>query len=326
MSGLAEFCCRSGQTATNGNHVGKIVYKQRKTVMYCKPTSCAIFFQTRIYTAIMTKFLSRVKKTFLIVFILAGFNWPALTMAKPYSIPFTPGERLVFQLSWTFIPAGEAVMEIQPHASINGDQAWHFRMIAESNSFVDAFYKVRERIDAFSNTGMTHSVLYKKKQREGSTHRDVVVKFDHKNKTVQYTNFKKKNKPLTILPGAFDPLSAFYYIRGLNMSNDSSIERPVTDGKKCVIGMVRVVKRETIKVPSGTYDTWLIEPDLKHVGGVFKKSKNAKLQLWVTADSRRIPVKIKSRVVVGSFVGELVSVTSKKNSIEKSVATHISNK
>jgi hypothetical protein len=51
----------------------------------------------------------------------------------------------------------------------------------------------------------------------------------------------------------------------------------------------------------------LVEPDLKHVGGVFKKSKNAKLRIWVTADARRIPVKIESEVIVGSFVGELVS-------------------
>ena len=58
-----------------------------------------------------------------------------------------------------------------------------------------------------------------------------------------------------------------------------------------------------------TYDTYLIEPDLEHVGGVFEKSEDAIIQLWVTADKRRIPVQIKSEVVVGSFVGELVSDT-----------------
>jgi len=261
----------------------------------------------------MSRYTHFTKQTFLVILVLVGIILPGPVQAEPHTIPFTPGERLVFQLSWTFIPAGEAVMEIKPHSSVNGAQVWHFSMTAQSNSFVDAFFKVRDRIDAFADSRMNHSVLYKKKQLEGSTNRDVVVTFDHQNQTVQYTNFTEKLKPLAIMPGAFDPLSAFYYIRGLDMANDSSIERPVTDGKKCVIGIVRIIKRETIKVPSGTYDTWLIEPDLKHVGGVFKKSKNAKIQLWVTADSRRIPVKIKSRVVVGSFVGELVSVTSPGN-------------
>ncbi|NNK85754.1 MAG: DUF3108 domain-containing protein, partial [Desulfobacterales bacterium] len=34
---------------------------------------------------------------------------------------------------------------------------------------------------------------------------------------------------------------------------------------------------------------------------------NATIKIWVTADKRKIPVKIKSKVVVGSFVGELIA-------------------
>jgi len=62
-------------------------------------------------------------------------------------------------------------------------------------------------------------------------------------------------------------------------------------------------------VPVGTYDTYLFEPDIEHVGGVFEKSKDAKIELWITADKRRIPVRLRSKVIVGSFVGELVSMT-----------------
>jgi hypothetical protein len=50
-----------------------------------------------------------------------------------------------------------------------------------------------------------------------------------------------------------------------------------------------------------------VEPQLKHIGGVFKKSKDARLQIWVTTDKRHLPVRIKSKVIVGSFVAELVS-------------------
>jgi len=64
---------------------------------------------------------------------------------------------------------------------------------------------------------------------------------------------------------------------------------------------------ELAKVEAGEFDTFLVEPDLQHVGGVFKKGKDAKLHLWVTADDRRIVVKAKSKVVVGHFVAELIS-------------------
>ena len=76
------------------------------------------------------------------------------------------------------------------------------------------------------------------------------------------------------------------------------------------MGVADVVRRETIRVPAGTFDTFLIEPDLSHVGGVFEKSPDAKIQLWVSADSRRLPVRLKSKVIVGSFSGELVSMTA----------------
>jgi hypothetical protein len=40
---------------------------------------------------------------------------------------------------------------------------------------------------------------------------------------------------------------------------------------------------------------------------VFEKSKDAEIELWVSADKRRVPLRIKSKVIVGSFVGELIS-------------------
>jgi hypothetical protein len=85
------------------------------------------------------------------------------------------------------------------------------------------------------------------------------------------------------------------------------IKAPVTDGKKFVNGEAMVLKKEKIYVTDEWIETYLVEPDLKHIGGIFKKSKNAKLRIWVTADKRRIPIKIKSKVAVGSFVAELVS-------------------
>jgi hypothetical protein len=252
---------------------------------------------------------------FITVFMIAAitlFASGSNVSAGEKDFPFYPGEKLTFLLKWTIIPAGESVLEVLPMETIDGVEAYHFLLTAKSNAFIDTFYKVRDRIDAYANNEMTHSMLYKKKQREGNTHRDIVVNFDWQNKKAQHTNFKDKRQPIDILAGSFDPLSAFYFVRLFDFQEKSKIERPITDGKECIIGKLYVIKRETLKLKSGTYDTYLIEPEVKHIGGVFEKSKNAKIQLWVTADKRRIPVKIKSKVVVGSFVGELVSATGLK--------------
>jgi len=237
------------------------------------------------------------------IFTAAGFAQDR-NVAEP---PFRPGEKLKFELKWTVIKAGEATLEVLPVETIGGVSAYHFVMTAQSTPFIDVFYKIRDRIDAYTDVNMTHSVLYKKKQLEGSTHRDEIVEFDWKKDTVQYSNFGKKREPLSLKAGAFDPLSVFYYSRFFEMKENMVIERAVTDGKKCVTGRATVVRREKIKIGEKTYDSWLLEPELKDIGGVFEKSKNAKIRLWVSADKRRIPLRIESKVIVGSFVGELIS-------------------
>ncbi len=232
-----------------------------------------------------------------------------LVLADSTVLPFRPGEKLTFELKWTLVPAGQATLEVKPIKQVDGKDTYHFRMTARSNRFVDAFYKVRDRIDGYTDMAITRSVFYAKKQREGKTKKNVVVRFDWDSQTAQYTEFLKRAKkdPVALLPGAFDPLSIFYYTRKQSFEVGQEMQRPVTDGKKCVVGKAKILRRETITVPAGKFDTFLMVPDLQHVGGVFKKSKNAKIELWVSADERRLPVKLKSEVIVGSFTGELIA-------------------
>ena len=98
--------------------------------------------------------------------------------ASAHSMPFYPGEKLTFTLKWERIPAGKAVLEVLPVKTINGEDVYHFVMTARTNSFVDMFYKVRDRIESYTSLDMTRSLLYKKKQREGDYTRDIEVHFD----------------------------------------------------------------------------------------------------------------------------------------------------
>lgn len=228
-------------------------------------------------------------------------------IAEEITLPFHPGEKLIFQVTWSFIPAGEAVLEILPPETIQGVPSYHFAMSAQTYPIIDLLYKVRDRVDSFADIGMTHSILYTK-QKKGKHKKNVAVSFDWEKQTALYSNQGKKKKPITVKPGSFDPLSIFYAFRIHDLKVGARIQIPVTDGKKCVMGQALVVKKEKITIANKAYDTYLVEPDLKNIGGVFSKSKNAKLEIWVTADSQKIPLRIKSKVIVGSFVAELISV------------------
>jgi hypothetical protein len=223
------------------------------------------------------------------------------------AFPFLPGEKLTFRVRWAFITAGEAILEVRPIETVNGIRAYHFVLTARTNPVVDLIYKVRDKIEGYTDDKMTHSVLYKE-TKEGKAKKKVVVNFDWKKREAQRFTNDKMGTPIPLMPGAFDLLSIYYAFRTQDLKVGMKISAPVTDGEKCVMGKGKVIRRDRMKVPSGTYDSFLVEPDLEHIGGVFKRSKDAKIQIWVTSDHRKIPVMLKSKVAVGSFVAELVSM------------------
>ncbi|MCP4371454.1 MAG: DUF3108 domain-containing protein [Deltaproteobacteria bacterium] len=253
--------------------------------------------------------LSNLIKSFLLFFIIfiTSYVFPCYAKIQTTDFPFRPGEKLTFKLKWYFIPAGEAVLEVLPIEIINGIKAYHFVLNVKTNQFFDAIYKIRDRVDSYTDIDITRSILYKKRNAGLAHKRDVVVNFNWDLNEAQYSNFGRKRKPVSLPPGTLDPLSIFYYSRICDFKKNFILQRPVTDGKKCVIGRGKVIKREIIEIQSGRYDTYLLEPELKDLSGVFRKSKNAIIKIWITADKRKIPIRIKSKVVVGSFVGELVS-------------------
>jgi len=237
--------------------------------------------------------------------LMALTGVPAIP-AEEVPMPFQSGEKLTFAVTWGGIPVGEAVLEVCPNETINGEAAHHFVLTAKTVGFVDMLFKVRNRIDAYADSGMTHSVFFKN-ELTGKHKKSVTIDFDWDNAKIQRWDNTAEWKALDALSGSFDPLSVFYFTRTQELKEKTAYERPVTDGKKNVIGRLKIVRRETIEVGGKEYDTYLMEPETRHIGGVFKDSKNSKIQLWVTADKRRIPVKARSEVVVGSFVGELIS-------------------
>jgi hypothetical protein len=218
--------------------------------------------------------------------------------------PFAVGEKLEYELKWEFIPAGRASLEVLPDRR-DERRGYRFLLRVRSNSFVDLFYKVRERIESFTGADVERSLLYRERSR-GSERKDVVVRFDWKRGTAQYADFGKKRDPIEIAPGTFDPLASFYAFRLHDLEGKSSIAFPVTDGKKHFTAKVLIKGKRRIEVGDRSYLAYLIEPEVNYFGGVFAKSEDPSVRLWLTADEQRIPVRIEVKVVVGSIVAELI--------------------
>jgi hypothetical protein len=222
-------------------------------------------------------------------------------------IPFSTGEKLVYEGKWGIIPAGEITLEILPMATINNVKAYHFTMLTKTNAAVDLLYKIRERQDSYVEADMTRSVLYKK-LAEGKYPRDVIINFNWDKLEATYTNFGRIESPIHILPGSFDPLALFFILRLQDFTEKSVIEIPITDGSTNIRMKATIGKRDFIEIKGKMYDSVEVTPDIEQLEDVLKKSENPQLRIWFSADEKKIPLKIQSKVGIVSFIFEFVSM------------------
>ncbi len=230
----------------------------------------------------------------------------------PRSLPFAPGERLTYQISWLGVPVGTAVFEIGPAGRHKGKPTWRFRMRAKTNPYADAIYRVRDDMHSWVNARMTRSVHFRKTQHEGSYHRDVKLHFNHRRGRIVYQNQWRKYPPRKLFKDTFDPLALVYGFRRLKVRKVGQIPMSVSDGLKTIRASVKVLGKERVTVGDVMYDCWKVQPELRDVGGIFKRSKNAKMVAWFSADERRLPVRLESEVIVGSFVATLIKAEGLK--------------
>ncbi len=249
--------------------------------------------------------LFSVKPLRFLLLVLSSFSVPVA--AGTEEVPFQVGERLVYDLKWGIVNAGTAVLDVLPVTEIGGEEVYHFALTVRTSPFVDNFYKVRDRMDAFARTDLEGSLLYLVRKEAGKNPRDVTVTFDPAMRVAQYSNFGEAREPVRIFEGTLDPLSTIFSFRKEELVAGERFEVPVTDGKETTMGIAHIgTKEERVRVPAGSFSAISVSPDMRGVGGVF--AKGGDLTIWFSADERRLPVRMSGKVSVGSFRAELARV------------------
>lgn len=219
-----------------------------------------------------------------------------------------PGEKLIYDVHWGPFDVGEAELSMEGPLDFEGSPAYRFVLFMRTNGFADAIFHVSDRHTSWVMTDLSKSLYYSRKGREGKREKDEFVTFDWEAHTASFTKLGEIEETVKLGPVAYDPMSVVWLVRNAGMRPGDRITLPVTDGKKVVTAEVRATERDTIRHQGEPVSCIVVEPDLTHVGGVFKKSKNPKMQVWFSDDRARIPLKLKTKVVVGSFTARLERV------------------
>jgi len=235
------------------------------------------------------------------------FTW---RQATNMTLPI--GESLHFVVKWGLVVAGYSTLSIQNIDMVSGRPAYHIVSEAKSGGLVTAFYRVEDHNEAWVDQGSMSSVRYEKSIKEGKYQIDESTIIDQPKRRYHMQSFRlDKNiyeqKEGEIPQNVLDVLSSFYYVRLMPLEVGKSFTIDVLSGDKVYPLVVRVEKRETIKVPAGKFKTIRIEPLLR-APGIFI-AKGNKLQVWLTDDDRHIPVRMRSEVFIGHVSAELLPDT-----------------
>lgn len=227
---------------------------------------------------------------------------PKMRIGRPDStgrrIPnnaFGVGEHLVFDIAYGVINAGTATMSIPEVVDINGHAAYHVVTTARSNNFFSNFYKVRDTVQTYIDVDGIFPWRFEKQIREGHY---------RKHRTVDYLQDEhlviagKKRDSLYVSPYIQGVLSAFYYVRVRHLEVGKHFDIMAYGDGKIYPLRVLVHKRETVRVPAGSFSCLKVEPVLQ-TEGIF--NQEGRLIIWLTDDQYKLPVLMKSKILVGSI-------------------------
>jgi hypothetical protein len=213
---------------------------------------------------------------------------------------FGVGERLVFDVSYGPITAGEAVMAVPGFETIAERNCYRVEFTVNSLPTFDWIYEVRDRYLTFIDAEAIAPLRFEQHIREGTYKRDFTADFDQVNHVAKTT---EGNYPIPEY--VHDIMSAFYYARMLDYSTIK-----VGEGIKLFNFYkdrsheltVKFLGRQELEVGAGTFNTIVVEPLVKE-GGLFKAE--GRIVIWLTDDERKIPIRVNTKVVIGSIDTEL---------------------
>jgi len=211
------------------------------------------------------------------------------------------GERLTYSVRYGPIGAGTATIAVEGIEVVAGDSCYHVVTTAESNGFVSTFFYVRDRVESYMRVADLRPRRFEKYLLEGNYQNETVVEFDPRAHLASYSDGRISE----VLPGTHDVLSAFFDVRSRDLQVGDEIFLDCHVDRENYPLKTTVLRRERIEVPVGEFDCLAVEPILR-TPGLFKHEGS--LTIWFTADERKLPVKMSSKLPIGSISVVLVEV------------------
>ena len=207
------------------------------------------------------------------------------------AIPFGVGERFTYAVKLGPFKAGRGSMEVMSVDTIRGRNAW--RAVFRVKGGILG-YKADNTMETWMDTATMASLRFTQDfEQTGSDRKKHYEIFPDR---AMYQESDKSEQPSISDP--LDNASFIYFIRTvpLEIGCTYTFERYFRPDRNPV--RIKVLRRETVKVPAGHIKRSSCSPMIKSKG-IF--SENSKAEIWFSEDASRIMVQLKADLPVGSL-------------------------
>lgn len=246
-----------------------------------------------------------------ILILFAALFFVAFTSADEFrkvdNKAFGLGEKLTYNVNYSFATVGIASFSIPEIKTFSKRKCYRIKFEVRTVPSFDLFFKVRDLYETYLDVEGIFPWRFEQHIREGKFSRDFSAFFDQRKNKAKTTE-GEYDIPKYVL----DIVSAFYYVRTMDLGKMKKGERfNLKNFYRDKTHDLDVIYhgKETIEVPAGKFDCIIVEP-LVREGGLFKHEGN--ILIWLTNDEAKIPVKVRTKIIIGYVESELTNYENVK--------------
>jgi hypothetical protein len=229
---------------------------------------------------------------------------------------FQSGEKLKYFISYGFIDAGEAILEVNnTNKKGNNRELLHVKGTGRTLGGFNAFFKVLDTYESYIDKKGIFPWQFVRRVNEGGYTIEQDYTFQHDKYKVKTAEGKEYKIPLAIQ----DMISSFYYARTLNFNNikvGDIFEFNCFMDEEVFLLKVKYVGEEDIHIRKGKFNCLKFVPVIQ-TGRLFEDEED--VNFWVTNDANRIPILVKAKIPVGVIKMHLVDWSGLKNEFSSKI-------
>jgi len=216
------------------------------------------------------------------------------------SVPWKGGERLHYKVSWAnFVAAGELSLECQEVSEPGKSKLYRLAVKARSVDWVRTlFLNVNDVYESSVDAGTLLPIQAEARLEHGNKLEQSSIRFDHRGRVARLSN--GQTRPLA--PNTYDAATLMFILRTLEL--DAGKTQIVQLLDKQTVYALRAEVEQTESVRVGQKDYQAARLAIKQIENGAPQD-TLKIRLYLTLDSRRVPVLMTAEPAWGTIRVEL---------------------